>query len=292
MKQHRSEVSFATLSSLDAPVSFWRGIPFGLQHVLAMFVANLAPIFLVAAAGHMSATDSARIIQSGLLVAGLGTCLQLYGIWRIGSRLPMVTGISFTYVAAAIAIVGQQGYGAVVGAVLVGGLLEVALGLTAQYWARFVPPVVSAVVVTSIGVLAAFRGRRKLRRRIRRAGFRQLAESHARHGLVGRLPCVPTAHERRGQAAFRAVRSGGGLPAGTVLRQSGFHRIRASAGGEPAHVHAVQAGIRLGCHHLDRFALRRLVRRSAGRYRGADQGRPRPYPPPRGRRLAPSPATA
>ncbi|ASW24889.1 nucleobase:cation symporter-2 family protein [Bifidobacterium pseudolongum] len=151
MKQHRSEVSFATLSSLDAPVSFWRGIPFGLQHVLAMFVANLAPIFLVAAAGHMSATDSARIIQSGLLVAGLGTCLQLYGIWRIGSRLPMVTGISFTYVAAAIAIVGQQGYGAVVGAVLVGGLLEVALGLTAQYWARFVPPVVSAVVVTSIG---------------------------------------------------------------------------------------------------------------------------------------------
>lgn len=141
-------------------------------------------------------------------------------------------------------------------------------------------------------VLAAFRGRRKLRRRIRRAGFRQLAESHARHGLVGRLPCVPTAHERRGQAAFRAVRSGGGLPAGTVLRQSGFHRIRASAGGEPAHVHAVQAGIRLGCHHLDRFALRRLVRRSAGRYRGADQGRPRPYPPPRGRRLAPSPATA
>ena len=151
MKQHRSEVSFATLSSLDAPVSFWRGIPFGVQHVLAMFVANLAPIFLVAAAGHMSATDSARIIQSGLLVAGLGTCLQLYGIWRIGSRLPMVTGISFTYVAAAIAIVGQQGYGAVVGAVLVGGLLEVALGLTAQYWARFVPPVVSAVVVTSIG---------------------------------------------------------------------------------------------------------------------------------------------
>ncbi len=198
MKQQRSKVSFATLSSLDAPVSFWRGIPFGLQQVLAMFVANLAPIFLVAAAGHMSATDSARIIQSGLLVAGLGTCLQLYGIWRIGSRnlapiflvaaaghmsatdsariiqsgllvaglgtclqlygiwrigsrLPMVTGISFTYVAAAIAIVGQQGYGAVVGAVLVGGLLEVALGLTAQYWARFVPPVVSAVVVTSIG---------------------------------------------------------------------------------------------------------------------------------------------
>ncbi|NMM99592.1 uracil permease [Bifidobacterium sp. DSM 109958] len=144
-------VSFKALSSLDAPVSFWRGIPFGLQHVMAMFVANLAPIFLVAAAANMSPAESATIIQSGLLVAGLGTCLQLYGIWRIGSRLPMVTGISFTYVAAAIAIVSDKGYGAVVGAVLVGGLLEVALGLTAQWWRRFVPPIVSAIVVTSIG---------------------------------------------------------------------------------------------------------------------------------------------
>lgn len=32
-------VSFEALSSLDAPVSFWKGIPFGLQHVMAMFVA-------------------------------------------------------------------------------------------------------------------------------------------------------------------------------------------------------------------------------------------------------------
>ena len=90
-------VSFEALSSLDAPVSFWKGIPFGLQHVMAMFVANLAPIFLVASAANMSAEQSATIIQAGLLVAGLGTCLQLYGVWLIGSRLPMVTGISFTY---------------------------------------------------------------------------------------------------------------------------------------------------------------------------------------------------
>ena len=81
-------VSFEALSSLDAPVSFWKGIPFGLQHVMAMFVANLAPIFLVATAAKMDAAQSAAIIQAGLLVAGLGTCLQLYGVWLIGSRLP------------------------------------------------------------------------------------------------------------------------------------------------------------------------------------------------------------
>ena len=49
-KDTKKGVSFEALSSLDAPVSFWKGIPFGLQHVMAMFVANLAPIFLVATA--------------------------------------------------------------------------------------------------------------------------------------------------------------------------------------------------------------------------------------------------
>lgn len=145
------DMSFEALSSLDAPVSFWKGIPFGLQHVMAMFVANLAPIFIVTSAANMTSEQSAAVIQSGLLVAGLGTCLQLYGVWLIGSRLPMVTGISFTYVSAAVAICADKGYGAVVGAVIVGGLLELVLGLTAKYWRRFVPPIVSAVVVTSIG---------------------------------------------------------------------------------------------------------------------------------------------
>ena len=138
-KDMKKGVSFEALSSLDAPVSFWKGIPFGLQHVMAMFVANLAPIFLVATAAKMDAAQSAAIIQA---------CLQLYGVWLIGSRLPMVTGISFTYVAAAMSIAQHQGYGAVAGAVVLGGLLEVVLGLTAKYWRRFVPPIVSAIVLS------------------------------------------------------------------------------------------------------------------------------------------------
>lgn len=148
--RHRPSTQEA-LTSLNGQISFWRGVPFGLQHVMAMFVANLAPIFLVTGAAHLTPAQSAMIIQNGLLVAGLGTCLQLYPLWRVGSRLPMVTGISFTYVAAATAIVSKQGYGALVGAVIIGGLLELVLGLTAQFWKKYVPPIVSAIVVTSIG---------------------------------------------------------------------------------------------------------------------------------------------
>ncbi|MFR7425568.1 MAG: solute carrier family 23 protein [Bifidobacterium pullorum] len=166
-KTKASGISFEALSSLDAPVSFWRGIPFGLQHVMAMFVANLAPIFIVASAAGMTPEQSATVIQAGLLVAGLGTCLQLYGAWLIGSRLPMVTGISFTYVAAAVAICADKGYGAVVGAVLVGGLLELVLGLRLG---PLLAPVRAAdcrrgaIVVTSIGFSLLTVGRQHRRR--------------------------------------------------------------------------------------------------------------------------------
>lgn len=145
-------VSFEALSSLDAPVSFWKGIPFGLQHVMAMFVANLAPIFLVASAANMSAEQSATIIQAGLLVAGLGTCLQLYGVWA--DRLPPADGHwHFLHLCGCCHVDRPEPRlrARSPGAVVLGGLLEVALGLTAKYWRRFVPPIVSAIVVTSIG---------------------------------------------------------------------------------------------------------------------------------------------
>lgn len=60
-------------------------------------------------------------------------------------------GISFTFVSIACVIGAKYGYGGVMGAVLVGGLLEGFLGLGAKYWRRLIPPIVAATVVTSIG---------------------------------------------------------------------------------------------------------------------------------------------
>ena len=98
-------VSFEALSSLDAPVSFWKGIPFGLQHVLAMFVANVTPVMLIAGVAvyngeAFTAIDTALLIQAAMLIAGIGTLIQLYPVWRIGSRLPVVMVLSFTFLSA------------------------------------------------------------------------------------------------------------------------------------------------------------------------------------------------
>ena len=45
----------------------------------------------------------------------------------------------------------KYGYGAILGAVLIGGVLEGILGLCAAWWRKLVPPIVSATVVTAIG---------------------------------------------------------------------------------------------------------------------------------------------
>lgn len=46
-------------------------------------------------------------------VAGIGSLLQLFPIWRFGSGLPIIMGISFTFVSVACIIGTKYGYGAV-----------------------------------------------------------------------------------------------------------------------------------------------------------------------------------
>jgi len=79
------------------------------------------------------------------------TLIQLFPIWRIGSRLPIVMGISFTFVSIFCYVGPKYGYPAVIGAIIVGGIVEGLLGLFAKYWRKIISPIVAACVVTAIG---------------------------------------------------------------------------------------------------------------------------------------------
>ena len=146
-----TETSVQNIYTLDGKVPLLKAIPFGLQHILAMFVANIAPIIIVAGASGLSSTQTAMLIQSAMIIAGIGTLIQLFPVWKIGSGLPIVMGISFTFVSIACVIGAKYGYPAIVGAVLIGGIVEGVLGLFAKYWIKIVAPIVAASVVTSIG---------------------------------------------------------------------------------------------------------------------------------------------
>lgn len=139
------------LYQLDGRVPLGEAIPFGLQHVLAMFVSNITPIIILANVVGIAPGVSAALIQNCMVIAGIGTLIQLYPIWRIGSRLPIVMGISFTFLSLSIGVATTQGMGVLMGAVIVGGLVEGVLGLFAVYWVKLVPHIVAATVVTAIG---------------------------------------------------------------------------------------------------------------------------------------------
>lgn len=143
--------SAENLYRLDGRVPLGKALPFGLQHVLAMFVSNITPIMILAAAVGLDSTISAALIQNCMVIAGIGTLVQLFPVWRVGSRLPIVMGISFTFLSLAISIAGAYGMGTLIGAVIVGGLVEGMLGLFVKYWIKLIPHVVSATVVTAIG---------------------------------------------------------------------------------------------------------------------------------------------
>lgn len=152
----QQEARVDNIYRLDGRVPIGKAIPFGLQHVLAMFVANVTPLIIIASVAvyngqPFSGIETARLLQNCMIIAGIGTMLQLYPIWKIGSGLPVVMGVSFTFLAAAMSTASQD-YGIMVGAIIVGGCFEGILGLTAQYWRKIITPILSACVVVAIGL--------------------------------------------------------------------------------------------------------------------------------------------
>lgn len=150
-KKEGAAASMDNIYKLNGKVPVAKAIPFGLQQILAMFVANIAPILIVAGVCNISEQEKATLIQCAMLIAGIGTLIQLFPVWRIGSGLPIVMGISFTFVSIFSYIGATYGYGAIMGAVLIGGIIEGCLGLLAKYWTKIITPIVSASVVTAIG---------------------------------------------------------------------------------------------------------------------------------------------
>lgn len=116
----RAPASVDNIYKLNGRVPVGKAIPFGLQHVLAMFVANVTPVMLIAGVAvyngeAFTAIDTALLIQAAMLIAGIGTLIQLYPVWRIGSRLPVVMGLSFTFLSTMMTLASRD-YGLMIAA--------------------------------------------------------------------------------------------------------------------------------------------------------------------------------
>ncbi len=137
---------------LDGVPHLGEAIPLGLQHILAMFVSNITPIVIVAGVLGISSEDQRYLVQLTMFISGLNTLMQVYSLGAVGAKLPIVVGTNFAFVPVAITVGLKYGYEGVMGACLLGGFFEAFLGLYIKKLRKFFPPVVTGVVVLSIGL--------------------------------------------------------------------------------------------------------------------------------------------
>jgi len=139
-----------------------KAVPLGIQHVLAMFVSNVTPAIIVCgAAGFGFGSNSPDfpqmiyMIQMSMFFAGIATLIQTIGLGPAGARLPIVQGTSFAFIPIMIPLVAGKGVDAmavVMGGIVVGGLFHAFLGLFIGKIRFALPPLVTGLVVTMIGL--------------------------------------------------------------------------------------------------------------------------------------------
>jgi uric acid transporter len=129
---------------------------YGFQHVLAFYAgAVIVPILLAGAIG-LSGQQLAFLINADLFTCGIASIIQAVGFWKIGVRLPLLQGVTFTAVAPMIAIGTANGGGvdgllAIYGAVIVAGIFTFFIAPFFSRLLRLFPPVVTGTVITVIG---------------------------------------------------------------------------------------------------------------------------------------------
>ncbi|SHH19069.1 uracil-xanthine permease family protein [Clostridium grantii] len=141
------------LFQYDGKPSLKEIIPLGLQHVVAMIVGCVTPALIISGVADLTPADKILLVQASLFFAGIATLIQIFPIGkRIGSRLPVIMGVSFAYVPTLVAIAGEFNMATVFGAQIIGGLVAILFGLFLKKLLVFFPPLVTGTVIFSIGL--------------------------------------------------------------------------------------------------------------------------------------------
>ncbi|KAM5577038.1 hypothetical protein ABKV19_007736 [Rosa sericea] len=137
-------------------------IYYGLQHYISLAGSLIfIPLIIVPAMGGTD-KDTATVISTMLLVSGITTILHSY----FGTRLPLVQGSSFVYLAPALVIMNAQEYRNLTehkfrhimrelqGAIIIGSIFQSILGFTGlmSLLLRLINPIVVAPTVAAVGL--------------------------------------------------------------------------------------------------------------------------------------------
>ena len=140
----------ATVFQYEGVPPLGQMVPLGLQHVVAAVVGIVTPAIMIAGSCGITGADQTLLIQVSLLVTAVATLIQLFPIGPIGSRLPVIMGISFAYVPTLQAIGQQFGLPEILGAEIIGGIVAILFGIFVKQIRVLFPPLVTGTVIFTI----------------------------------------------------------------------------------------------------------------------------------------------
>lgn len=135
---------------------------YGIQHFVSMIGSLiLIPLVIVPAMGG-SDKDTAYVVSTVFLVSGISTLLHSF----FGSRLPLVQGTSFVYLAPALAIINSSEFSSIgnnrfkdtmrelQGSIIVASIFQMFMGYSGlmAVFLRLINPVVVAPTVAAVGL--------------------------------------------------------------------------------------------------------------------------------------------
>lgn len=156
MSQTPSELIYGLEDRPPKPQAFLAG----LQHVLASFVGIITPTLIIGGVLGLGA-EIPYLISMALIVSGVGTFIQARTVGPVGSGLVAVQGTSFAFLSAILAagfIVKGKGGGPdeilamIFGVCFLGAFIEMFLSQFLHKLKFFINPLVTGIVITTIGL--------------------------------------------------------------------------------------------------------------------------------------------
>lgn len=142
------------LFSWTGPAPVAGTVSLALQHLVAMIVGCVTPAIIIANMLGLPQYDRLVLIQACLVMSGVATLVQLFPVGgKLGSALPILMGTSFAYLPTMQAIAESTGgVAAIFGAMIVGGMITIVIGLNVSHIRKLFPPTITGTVVFTIGL--------------------------------------------------------------------------------------------------------------------------------------------
>ena len=116
-----------------------KSILLAIQHILAAFAGIIAVPLVVCSALGLSVEETSFMVSATIFASGMTTIIQSKGLGPIGSRVSGMMGTDFTFANPSISVGTKFGIAGIVGATILGSLVEIILSRFIKSLMRFFP---------------------------------------------------------------------------------------------------------------------------------------------------------